>query len=194
MCKFKESIGFLIKTPLIMAEKNNKKKGKVFKIVDHKSKRDFHKVKASKNGSDKMVPIYEVGDFISIDDYKKYKENFKNNNPFKPEIYQDVRGHLFGRGEIMKLISQPECHGIRIYYGLKEEVITEDCDCENKDKDTSKSKKKTKKKEAQERTVLVPQLLLVGVYQDGTNMIDHTLILDASMPCPEYCDPSDDDE
>ena len=113
-------------------------------------------------------PIYEIGGFISKDDFEAFKDLYRKskrkqekNNDF-PEI-EHVSGHLFGLGDLMKLIHQPGCHGIRIYYGLKKE--------EGKDK-------------------LQPQLMIVGVYKDGADMIDHTLILDASMPCPDYCDPT----
>ena len=129
------------------------RKGHPYKKGREQNSRAFHLV------GDK--PIYEVGGFISKEEFKDYRDNFKKCNPFKPEQYENVGGHLFGLGEVMKLISQPGCHGIRIYYGLK----------------------KVKKK-------LHPQLMIVGVYKDGADMTDHTLILDASMPCPDYCDPT----
>ncbi len=137
-----------------MKQKKRKyREGHPYKKGRERNDRDFHLVGGK--------PIYEIGDFISKRTFKKYKDLFKELDPFKKSGIEPVGGHLFGLGDIMKLISQPGCHGIRIYYGIK------------------KNRKK-----------LEPQLMIVGVYKDGANMTDHTLILDASMPCPDYCDPT----
>ena len=108
------------------------------------------------------LPIYEIGGFIDKKTAKNYSKNYLKNKPFIGPDGEPLKGHLFGKGNLSKLINQPDCHGIRVYYGMK----------------------KTKQG-------LIPQLMMVGVYQDGNDMIDHTLILDMTMPCPWVCPPDE---
>ena len=107
----------------------------------------------------KGKPIYEIGEFIDHAKFDEYRKNYKRNLKTTKPNCETIHAHLFGLGNILKLIGQPGCHGVRMYYGIE---------------------KRGKK--------LVPQLMLVGVYKDGNDMLDHTLILDASLPCPDYCD------
>ena len=102
-------------------------------------------------------PIYEIGDFIPVEKYKEMKEAYSNskNQRLLADNKTPVKSHLFGKGGILKLIGQPDCHAIRIYYG-----------------DDEKGN---------------PQLMLVGVYRDGKDMTEHSLVLDVSKPCPHFC-------
>ncbi len=102
-------------------------------------------------------PIYEIGDFIPVKKFEKMKYAYSHskNQRLLADKKTAVRSHLFGKGGILKLLGQPDCHAIRIYYG-----------------DDDKGN---------------PQLMLVGVYRDGKDMTDHTLILDVSKPCPHFC-------
>ena len=103
-------------------------------------------------------PIYEIGGFISKDQFKDYSNAYIKKQPFCDSQKRPIKCQLFGLGNLHKLLNQPGCHGMRAYYGLKKVGRT-----------------------------WMPQLMLVGVYQDGNDMIDHTLILDESLPCPLYC-------
>jgi hypothetical protein len=105
------------------------------------------------------LPIYEIGGFIDKKTARSYSRNYLKKQPFLNPKKKPVKGHLFGKGNVSKLIDQPDCHGIRVYYGLKKD----------------------------EEGCFVPQLMMVGVYKDGSDMTDHTLILDMTLPCPEYC-------
>ena len=136
---------------------NDKKKGK------ENNKNSFQPSKKVKGDrefrlADGKTPIYEIGDFIDKGIFSRYKKAYLKNSPNCNEEGEPVQCHLFGLGNVLKLIHQPGCHGLRIYYGKK---------------------KKNGK--------WIPELMLVGVYQDGNDMLDHTLILDNSLPCPTYC-------
>ena len=110
-------------------------------------------------------PIYELGGFISLDKFHIWKDNYTSARGNKRvDRYGDtIKCHTFGKGNLLNLISQPDCHAVRIYYGTAEE------------RDGTKS----------------PKLMLVGVYKDGKDMTEHTLVLDDSYPCPDICDDDD---
>ena len=64
------------------------------------------------------IPIYEVGNFISKDTAELYHHNFLESPVFKDKSDGTIyKASLFGKGNLLKLLLQPDCHGIRIYYG-----------------------------------------------------------------------------
>ena len=131
-------------------EKNNKKKCKNIKRLKKTGDRDFHLYDNK--------PIYEVGGFISEDEFKYSRKVYEKKRPYKDSKGNIIKSQLFGLGNFHNLINQPGAHGIRIYYGMKKV-----------DKNW------------------MPQLMIVAVYKDGKDMVEHTHILDQSLPCPSYC-------
>lgn len=66
-----------------------------------------------------------------------------------------TKAHFFGKNKLLQILNQPECVGIRAYYGNE--------------------------------TLGTKQLVLVGVDSDEKDLFNG-VILDMSVPCPNYCD------
>jgi len=73
---------------------------------------------------------------------------------------QGVVGHFFGKDLINDILSEPEAMGIRVYYGSTTQPET---------------------------GALQPQLIMVGVDEDGEDLLDKGKIVDISRPCPIFC-------
>ena len=108
-------------------------------------------------------PVYEVGGFITKNDAREFHQRYLKYKYDKEPDIKHIKGHLIGKGTLLKLLGQPDCHGVRVYYGLKK--------TENG---------------------LESDIMFVGVYKDGNNMVDRTIIADMTYPCPTIC-PDDDD-
>lgn len=76
------------------------------------------------------------------------------------DLNQGVVGHFFGKDLINDILSQPDAMGIRIYYGSSVEVGT---------------------------STVHPQLILVGVDENGEDLLGLGKIVDISRPCPVFC-------
>lgn len=70
-----------------------------------------------------------------------------------------IDSHFFGLNKLKEVIGQEDVIGIRIYYGLKED----------------------------ENENLVQELIIVGVDENGDDILNTNKILDHSRPCPPYC-------
>lgn len=68
-------------------------------------------------------PIYELGNFISKEEAEEYHKNYLRDPHFKSEDsdFHAYKASFFGKGNLIKLLLQPDCHGIRIYYGKDEQ-------------------------------------------------------------------------
>ena len=98
-----------------------------------------------------------AGGFIS----KSLAEQYLNNYTQGPSYTwnQGVKGHYFGKGKVDELLALDGTVGIRIYYGSKINASN----------------------------VLVPQLMIVAVDENGNDILSGDKILDISQPCPPIC-------
>ncbi len=110
-------------------------------------------------------PKYDGSDSgpIDLSTARKWVQNFKTAHPDPKEI----RSHYFGRWIIDKILRQPGCTGLRIYYALNDEgakeLIISGVD-------------------GQGGTMNPQSLTLSGD--------DPNTLADASFPCPPICNPS----
>lgn len=107
-----------------------------------------------------MAFIGDEGTFITLseagDMTKKYRDNFLTVNRERKAVF-------FGREKLLAILNQPDCVGIRIYYGAEE--VTRAVD-----------------------TWHEIEMVLVGASADENNQIGPThKILDHGIPCPSSC-------
>ena len=57
-----------------------------------------------------------TGGDISLDEAIKWTKNFKDKHPEPTEI----KAHMFGKNIMHKILSQPHCVAMRIYYALED--------------------------------------------------------------------------
>lgn len=97
---------------------------------------------------------------------KKWTKNYRDKNP------GDVKAHFYGKEHLLKILNEdPDCKGIRIYYGL----------------DDSGNKKLVLLGASENQNNIYPQGQVEG--KDATE----STVLDDGAPCPDSCpdDPND---
>jgi hypothetical protein len=100
------------------------------------------------------------GSYITQALAKSLGTNYVNSDRYAEAAY--VKAHFVGKDKLDALLNQDGCMGLRIYYGTQ----------------TPTSGPGT------------PDLVIVGTDEDGNDMLEEDLILDASIPCPPTCPPS----
>ncbi len=101
------------------------------------------------------------GTYISKSTAKTLGDNYVESDRF--EMTNSFKGHYFGKNKLSAILGQTSCVGLRIYYATK----------------------------IDENSVQTPDLVIVGVNEDGDDILNHDLFLDVSVPCPPLCaDPS----
>jgi hypothetical protein len=87
-------------------------------MQDDYQKIDWEDPKPRRTMLIKGKPIYEIGNFISQETAENYHLKFLEEPTFKDSKNGKIyKASLFGKGNLLKLLMQPDCHGIRIYYG-----------------------------------------------------------------------------
>ena len=101
---------------------------------------------------------------ISREIAKNWTKNYQESESAREPGKTITRAHFFGKEKILKLLSEKECIGIRIYYGLDE----------NNDQKLLLVGAKS------DMDDIVP-VDMKSASEDGP------MILDLSWPCPPYC-------
>ncbi|MBC8111173.1 MAG: hypothetical protein H7Y04_08960 [Verrucomicrobia bacterium] len=100
-----------------------------------------------------------VGDFISDETAKGWIEKFEKDNP------NEIHSYFFGSKIFLRLFSQPNCVGVRIYNAINE-----------------KGEQTIVLAAASENGGAIQTLTLkMGADDEGGSFGNHTL------PCPNYC-------
>jgi hypothetical protein len=105
------------------------------------------------------MPVFdgEGGGIISLSTAEDYLSNYQQGPSYTWN--QGVKGHYFNKDFFSALIGQTGAVGIRIYYGSRLNTSN----------------------------VVIPELVLVAVDEDGNDILSNDIIVDLSRPCPPVC-------
>ena len=65
-------------------------------------------------------PLYEFGRTLSKLELNQFIERYKEDPKWEIDGVP-MKSMLFGKGNLLRLLLQPECHGLRIFFGKNED-------------------------------------------------------------------------